>query len=327
MEKYVYTRDFTENASNCFKQALFETSWDSVKNLKEPNEPYNKFLEIFIELYEEYFLIRKIKTKPKRALSPSIINGIAKSSKRKQNLYEKFLKHRTPINEANYKAYKNLFETIKRKSKKRFYSEKLIKFQGDAKKTWCIMKELIGKVKIKKSSLPFKIVIDKTDILGEKNIANEFNNFFTDIGLKLAKKIPESSQPFESYMKKVNSEMENKPLSINELKDAFFSLKINKITGHHDISYNVVSKCFGELCTLLKHIIDLPFENGIFPDSIKIAEVTPVYTSGDSSSLSNYRPISELPCFSKMLESIMYRRLYSYLQEISDKQYKKKKQI
>ena len=99
--------------------------------------------------------------------------------------------------------------------------------------------------------------------------------------------------------------MENKPLSINELKDAFFSLKINKITGHHDISYNVVSKCFGELCTLLKHIIDLPFENGIFPDSLKIAEVTPVYTSGDSSSLSNYRPISELPCFSKMLESIM----------------------
>ena len=59
MEKYVYTRDFTENASNCFKQALFETSWDSVKNLKEPNEAYNSFLEIFTELYEEYFPISK----------------------------------------------------------------------------------------------------------------------------------------------------------------------------------------------------------------------------------------------------------------------------
>ena len=177
------------------------------------------------------------------------------------------------------------------------------------------MKELIGKVKIKKSSLPFKIVIDKTDILGGKNIANEFNNFFTDIGLKLAKKIPESSQPFESYMKKVNSEMENKPLSINELKDAFFSLKINKSTGHDDISYNVVSKCFGELCTPLRYIFDLSFENGIFPDSLKIAKVTPVYKSGDSSSLSNYRPISALPCFSKMLERIMYTRLYNYLQE------------
>ena len=82
----------------------------------------------------------------------------------------------------------------------------------------CIMKELICKVKIKKCSLHFKIVTDKTDILDE----NEFDNFFTDIGLKLAKKIPESSQSFESYMKEVNSEMEDKPLSINELKDGFF---------------------------------------------------------------------------------------------------------
>ena len=82
--------------------------------------------------------------------------------------------------------------------------ERLIKFQGDAKKTWCVMKELVGKVKIKKSSLPFKILIDKTEILDGKNIANELNNFFTNIGLKLAKKIPESSQPFENYTKKVN---------------------------------------------------------------------------------------------------------------------------
>ena len=49
------------------------------------------------------------------------------------------------------------------------------------------MKELIGKVKINNSPLPFKIITDKTKILGETNIANELNNFFTDIGLKLAK--------------------------------------------------------------------------------------------------------------------------------------------
>ena len=144
MEKYKYKRDFTENPFDWFKRVLFETSLDSVKNLEQPNEAYNKFIEIFIELYEEYFPIRKIKTKPKRALSLWITNGIAKSSKQKQKLYEKFLKHRAPINEANYKAYKSLFQTIKRKSKKRFYSEKLIEFQDDAKKTWCIMKKLIG---------------------------------------------------------------------------------------------------------------------------------------------------------------------------------------
>ena len=72
---------------------------------------------------------------------------------------------------------------------------------------------------------------------------------------------------------------------------------------------------FGDLSTSLKHIFDLSFENRIFSDSLKIAKVTPVYKSGDNSSLSNYRPICVLPCFSKMLEHIMYRRRYSYLQE------------
>ena len=34
---------------------LFETSWDSVKSLKQPNEAYNEFLEIFTKLYEDIF--------------------------------------------------------------------------------------------------------------------------------------------------------------------------------------------------------------------------------------------------------------------------------
>ena len=69
----------------------------------------------------------------------------------------------------------------------------------------------------------------------------------------------------------------------------------------------VVSKCVGELCIPLKH--------GIFPNSLKIAKITPAYKSSDSSSLSNYRPISVLPYFSKMLERVMYTRLYNYLHE------------
>ena len=46
-EKCLYKWDFNENAFNCFKQALFESSWNSVKNLKQQNEAYNKFLEFF----------------------------------------------------------------------------------------------------------------------------------------------------------------------------------------------------------------------------------------------------------------------------------------
>ena len=54
---------------------------------------------------------------------------------------------------------------------------------------------------------------------------------------------------------------------------------------------------------------------GIFPEEMKIAQITPIYKGGDKENLVNYRSISVLRCFSKTLERIMCNRLYLYLTE------------
>ena len=178
------------------------------------------------------------------------------------------------------------------------------------------MKELTGKSRIGKLSSPQKIVIDKIEIVGKTKTAYEFNKFFINLVPKLAHKIPQPLKRFESYTSKVNTGTENKPITVNELKEAFYSLKTNKSTGYDDIRYNVVKNCFNELCDPLLHIFNLPSSSGIFPDSLKIGKVTPIYKAGDNSDLGNYRPISVLPCFSKILERIKYNRGYMYLQKI-----------
>ena len=71
----------------------------------------------FQHLTMEIFPKVEIKLKRKAILSPWIKKGILRSSKRKQHLYERFLKNRTSKNKTRNKEYKNLFETIKRKSK------------------------------------------------------------------------------------------------------------------------------------------------------------------------------------------------------------------
>ena len=63
----------------------------------------------------------------------------------------------------------------------------------------------------------------------------------------------------------------------------------------------------------LKYLFDMSLESGIFPDKLKLARVIALYKAGDPANISNYRPISVLPCFSKMLERIVYNRLYKYL--------------
>lgn len=118
---------------------------------------------------------------------------------------------------------------IKRKSSvckiknKSFYSEKLIKFQGDAKKTQCIMKELIGKRGFDKSSFLQKIATGKTEIVGEIEIANEFN-IVLQIMSRIGPKSITTIQTFQKLYGEFNCEMENKPLTVNELKEGFYSL-------------------------------------------------------------------------------------------------------
>ena len=126
----------------------------------------------------------------------------------------------------------------------------------------------------------------------------------------MARKIPNASTTFESYINKSDSIMKIKQLSVNELKDAFFSLRINKSPGYDDVSFNVFKKCFSSLCEPLKYLSNLSIEKEIFPDDLKIAKATSIYKADDKSDLSNYRAISVLSCFSKILERIMYNRLY-----------------
>ena len=83
------------------------------------------------------------------------------------------------------------------------------------------MKDILGKCTTKSSTLPTKSTVNKTDIFIVKKIADEFNKFFTNTGTDLANKILNTSQPFDSYITKVNTSMESQPLSIIELKILF----------------------------------------------------------------------------------------------------------
>ena len=111
--------------------------------------------------------------------------------------------------------------------------------------------------------------------------------------------------------------METKALSMNELQNAFCSLKSNKSPGYDDISCNVIKKCFHSysLCEPLKYFFNLLIEKDVFPGDLKTARLTPIYKSEDNSEVSNCRPISVLPCFSKILERMMDNRLYKDLME------------
>ena len=119
-------------------------TWDCIKEIDNPNEAYSKFLYNFSSLYDEAFLKLEIKIKQKKLISPWITKGIMKSCKQKQKLYNKFLKLRTKENEVIYKAYKNLFEAIRKKSERTYKSELLVRYKNGIKNTWEIVNKIIS---------------------------------------------------------------------------------------------------------------------------------------------------------------------------------------
>ena len=73
----------------------------------------------------------------------------------------------------------------------------------------------------------------------------------------LVRNWPVKYQNHLKHLKHMNAIMDSRPVSINELKDTFFSLKINKSSGVDNVSCNIVKKCFGVLCEPLIYLFQL----------------------------------------------------------------------
>ena len=116
-------------------------------------------LDNFIDIFDNFFPKSvKVKVKFKSDQSPWITEDIVKSSKKKQRLYEKFLKNRTLQNEETYKTYKNLFETIKKRSKKKFARKncRSLKVMGKnmecyERDTWKVHHKILNSSHVKKT--------------------------------------------------------------------------------------------------------------------------------------------------------------------------------
>ena len=63
----------------------------------------------------------------------------------------------------------------------------------------------------------------------------------------------------------------------------------------------------------LTRLANLSFAQGVFPRDLKVAMVSPLYKAKDHMIFSNYRPISLLSSFSKILEKLMSNRLLNFL--------------
>ena len=154
---------------------------------------------------------------------------------------------------------------------------------------------------------------DNTGIRSE-DVADTFNSYFVNIGPNLANKLNTPNEDFATYLPEPsNSSLFFNPTDPSEITEITKNLKSSKSQGHDKISAFLLKEIIHFIASPLTHIFNLSINTGKCPESLKIAKVNPIFKKDNPHEISNYRPISILPSISKILEKIIYNRLYTFL--------------
>ena len=317
----IYERDWSKFDRENFILDYFSADWEDLLKIDECNVDNSTkiYLDKINMLLDTYAPLKKInKYKLKFKSKPWITLGLQKSISVKNKLLANFINKKDPILKeefhTNYKKYRNLLSTLMKKSKQAYYDKYFERNWNNIKNTWKGIKSLIS-LKTVASSVPTVLSLDSGDtITNPYDTANTFNNYFASIAETTKKSIKYPHKHFSDYLSNESSNtIFLQPTDKEEIANIISSLNSNKTSGPNSIPYRVLFLLKNEISKQLADLFNLSFMTGVFPSVLKTAKVVPVFKKDSKLNYSNYRPISLLSNIEKILEKLMYKRLYAFL--------------
>ena len=304
-------RDIRQCNINKFINEMQLVEWDSVTNKTDTQAAYSEFHRILCEKYNKCFPYRKL-SQPYYNNKPWLTNALKESIKTKNKLFVNRNKgSNTEERNACYKAYRNRLHHLLRMAERQYYQDLILQHKANIKKSWQVIKSIINKRKYCPVNSKFKY---NGDVISDgKTIANRFNNFFVNVGESLANEIPSTDRCPSEYIKyEISEKFYASAVTEDEICKIICNFK-DSAAGWDDLRPHIMKLIQNCIKSPLAHICNRSFMTGIFPSELKIANVVPIFKSGDDMVFSNYRPVSVLPVLSKILERLMYNRLILYI--------------
>ena len=196
-----------------------------------------------------------------------------------------------------------------------YYLNQCERYKRDSKKLWHTINGICGKSNDTSSCIPY-LSINGINQYNANAISNNFATHFTNVGKMLSEKTPISANSIESYLKKIPHNEKSlflQPCNIYEIKRILISLTNKKSSGYDGISNITIKKLSDSISSPLSIIFNRSLIDGEFPEMMKLADIIPLHKGGNPHLLDNYRPVSLLITLFKILEKIMYSRVYNFL--------------
>ena len=215
-----------------------------------------------------------------------------------------------------YNLFRNRTTREIKKAKQNYYKDFFQNNLNNMKNTWKGIKNILNLSNNRGPQISQLLYKGKT-IANNKSMANAFNEFFTEIGPRLNEDIPSPTNlrdPSIYLSPRIPHSFLIAPTTPHEVNDLIATLDDSKSSGPSVIPTKFLKMARNEISTPLSDICNSSFTEGIFPEKNKIAKVIPSHKKGSTKDVNNYRPISLLSVFSKIMEKLIAARLNDFLE-------------
>ena len=310
--EYITTRIFNDRNKAKFKNMLNSCRWDGCLHESNCQNAFTAFYDQYKQCFERCFPLTKLRVGYRNRKS-WLTEGLRSSIKRKNALYRIFMRTRNAIDKKRYSEYKRQLRSLLRQAERNHYKHLFNMHRSNLRKSWGVIKEVLNRKRCNPSDRQMTLSVDGEQVSDPSSVCQVFNEFFVSIGPSLADAVPPVNVDPCSFIRfHSNSSLFLKPTDTTEILNILKDLR-NSAPGPDGIPALIVKENAETIVPMLAHIINLSFVQGTFPQELKIAKVSPLYKSGDAKKTNNYRPISLLSVFSKILEKCMSSRLMDHM--------------
>jgi hypothetical protein len=283
-----------------------DTRWNSVFSKDNINDMTCEFMDIFEKVCESCVPHYEVIVRPN--CKPYITTEIKRLIRRRDRLHKAHKTHKTETTRTNYKHARNEVVSKIRRSFLDYEANQLDVLNNrmlNPKSFWKTLKSKYNTTL--KPTIP-PLLHNNILIADPIQKAELFNNFFVSQTV-----LDDRSTFLPPNYPSVRSSIQHINITEFHTFKVLANLDPSKATGPDGIGNKLLKEAAPAICGPLSKLFQKSIDMGIYPDMWKVANITSLHKKGSVYDCNNYRPISLLPCISKVFEKLVFNHIYSYL--------------
>uniref|UniRef100_A0A1Y1M4P4 Reverse transcriptase domain-containing protein n=1 Tax=Photinus pyralis TaxID=7054 RepID=A0A1Y1M4P4_PHOPY len=296
-------RPITTVGKSIMYSMLENMDWSFVDDICLPaEEKFKYFLNIFNDIFLFSFPTKALK---ESRLSSPMTNWF---DDRLRNMRETL----RLLND-NYKMFKNEETRNLASTYRKFYKKELSKAKIRANDNFI-------KNSNSKPKAMWKVIKQNSheSCGGTTNLtSDEFNDFFVNIADEISASLPSQNKDPVSYFSNyaiTSISFDFNEISFNNVRDIVNAINNSSCKDYFDLTASIIKSMLNVILIPLTKVINACIRESTYPIQLKVSRVVPLHKGGDQDVLSNYRPLSVTPVFSKIFEKALKNQIADYFE-------------